>query len=107
MSRTQYMPYCGNQYPERLLIAVLLYFLWVQCHKYAAAVVVLSQRYSSTYGLTLTHLSYVANLSGTTILKMHIIEMNELKLLGNKLYSGGDAYIIAQGKSQLGTLQCG
>ena len=31
---TQYMPYCGNQCPARLLISVLLYFLWVQCHEY-------------------------------------------------------------------------
>ena len=28
---------------------------------------VLSQKYSSTYGLTLMHLSYVANLSGAMI----------------------------------------
>ena len=41
------------------------------------------------------------------VLKMHIIEMSELKLLSNKLSSRGDAYGIAWGKSQLGTLQCG
>ena len=46
---------------------VLLYFLQVQHHEYAAAVMVLSQKYSSTYGLTLTHLSYVANLGSATI----------------------------------------
>ena len=59
---------------------VLLYFLRVRRHEYAAAVMVLSQKYSSTYGLTLTCLSYAANLSGATIwrapmhtvLKMHI-----------------------------------
>ena len=66
-SKTQYTPYCSNQCPARLLIMVLLYFLWVQCHKYVAAVVVLSQKYSSTYGLTLMHLGYAANLSGATI----------------------------------------
>ena len=67
---------------------VLLYFLWVWCHEYAVAVVVLSRMYSSTYGLTLTHLSYAANLSGAMIqrvpmhmvLKMHIIKINELRL---------------------------
>ena len=77
----QYTPYCGNQRPVRLLIAVLLYFLRVQHHEYAVAVMVLSRKYSSTYGLTLMHLSYAANLSGATIrrvpthmvLKMHII----------------------------------
>ena len=60
---------------------VLLYFLQVQHHEYAAAVMVLSWKYSSTFGLTLTCLSYAANLSGATIwhalthtvLKMHII----------------------------------
>ena len=46
---------------------VLLYFLQVWHHKYAAAVVVLSQMYSSTYGLTPTRLSYAANLSGAMI----------------------------------------
>ena len=52
-SNTQYTPYCGNQHPVRLLVMVLLYFLWVQCHEYVAAVMVLSWKYSSTYGLTL------------------------------------------------------
>ena len=60
---------------------VLLYFLWVQHHEYVAAVMVLSRKYSSTYGLTLTHLSYVVNLSCAmiqrapmhTVLKAHII----------------------------------
>ena len=33
--------------------------------------------------------------------------MNELKLLSNMLFGGGDTYGIAKGKSQLGTLQCG
>ena len=33
---------------------VLLYFLQVQHHEYAVAVMVLSQMYSLTYGLTLT-----------------------------------------------------
>ena len=41
--------------------------LWVRHHEYVAAVMVLSQKYSSTYGLTLTHLSYAANLSSATI----------------------------------------
>ena len=66
-SDTEYTPYCGNQCPATLLIAVLLYFLWVWCHEYAAAVVVLSRMYSSTYSLTLTHLSYAVNLSDATI----------------------------------------
>ena len=59
---------------------MLLYLLWVWHHEYVVAVVVLSQKYSSTYGLTLMCLSYVANLSGAmiwpasthTVLKMHI-----------------------------------
>ena len=63
----QYVPYCGNQCPARLLIAVLLFFLWVRRHEYAVVVMVLSQMYSSTYSLTLTRLGYVANLSGATI----------------------------------------
>ena len=63
----QYVPYCGNQHPAGLLIVVLLYFLRVRHHEYAAAVMVLSRKYSSTYGLTVTHLSYVENLSGATI----------------------------------------
>ena len=95
-SNTQYMPYCGNQCPARLLIAVLLYFLWVQHHKYAAAVMVLSRKYSSTYSLTLTHLSYAANLSSATtrcaptymVLKTHITKISELKLCSNELSSG-------------------
>ena len=61
-------------------MTVLFYFLQVRRHEYAAAVMVLSQKYSSTYGLTIMRLSYVANLSGATIwcapmhmvLKMHI-----------------------------------
>ena len=97
------MPDCGNQCPVRLFIAVLLYFLRVQCHKYAAAVMVLSQKYCSTYGLTLTRLSYAANLSGAmiqcapthTVLKMHITKISELKLWSNELSSRGDAYGIA------------
>ena len=97
-----------------LLIAVLLYFLRVQCHEYPAAVMVLSQKYSLTYGFTLTHLSYAANLSGATIqhapthmvLKMNIIEISELKIRSNELSGGGDAYSVAWAKSQLGTLQC-
>ena len=60
-------------------------------------------------------LSYAVTLSGETIrcapmymvLKMHIMERNELKLLSNELSGGGDAYGIAKGRSQLGTLQCG
>ena len=44
-----------------------LLFLWVRHNEYAAAVMVLSQKYSSTYGLTLMRLSYAANLSGATI----------------------------------------
>ena len=67
VSKTQYMPYCGNQCPMRLLIMVLLYFLWVWYHKYVAEVVVLSRMYSSTYRPTLMHLSYAANLSSATI----------------------------------------
>ena len=39
---TQYALNCGNQCPARLLIVVLLYFLRVLHHKYAAAVMVLS-----------------------------------------------------------------
>ena len=66
-SNTQCAPYCSNQYPVRLLIAVLLYFLQVWCHEYVAAVMVLSRKYSSTYSLTLTCLSYAANLRGATI----------------------------------------
>ena len=60
-SNTQYAPYCGNQHPVRLLITVLLYFLRVRHHQYVAAVVVLSWKYSSTYSLTLTCLSYAVN----------------------------------------------
>ena len=45
--------------------ATLLLRVWH--HEYAAAVVVLSQKYSLTYDLTLTCLSYAANLCGTTI----------------------------------------
>ena len=56
-SNTQYTPYCGNQCPARLLVVVLLYFLRVQHHEYVVAVMVLSWKYSSTYGLTLTCLS--------------------------------------------------
>ena len=72
---TQYVMYCGNQRPARLLIMVLLYFLLVRCHEFAAAVMVLSQKYSSTYGLTLMRLSYVVNLSGATIRRapMHMV----------------------------------
>ena len=114
-SNTQYTPCCGNQCPARLLIMVLLYFLQVWHHKYVAAVMVLSQNYFSTYGLILMCLSYAANLSGTmiwcapmhTVLKTHIIKISELKLRSNELSGGGDAYGIAWGKSQLGTLQCG
>ena len=84
----------------------LLYFLWVPHYKYAAGLVVLSQKYSSTYGLTQMHLSYTANLSGAMIwrapmhmvLKTHIIEISELKLRSNKLSGGDDAYGIAWGK---------
>ena len=94
---------------------VLLYFLHVQHHKYVAAVMVLSWKYSSTYGLTLMRLSYVANLSSVmiwcapmhTVLKMHIIKKSELKLGSNELSGGGDTYGVAWGKSQLGTLRCG
>ena len=115
VTQIQYAPYCGNQCPARLLIAVLLYFLWVRRHEYAAAVMVLSRKYSLTYGLTLTHLSYAANLSGAMIrcapthmvLKMHIIEISELKLRSNKLSGRGDTYSVAWGKLQLGTLRCG
>ena len=79
-SNTQYAPYYGNQHPARLLIMVLLYFLQVRHHEYMVVVVVLSQKYSSTYGLTLMHLSYAVNLSSAMIwrapmhmvLKMHI-----------------------------------
>ena len=79
-SNTQYVLYCGNQRPARLLITVLLYFLWVRHHEYVAVVMVLSQKYSSTYGLTLMRLSYAVNLSGAmirrapthTVLKTHI-----------------------------------
>ena len=114
-SDTQYVLYCGNQHPARLLIVVLLYFLQVRCHKYAVAVMVLSQKYSSPYSLTLTHLSYAANLSSATIqrapmhtiLKTHINEISELKLRSNELSGGVNAYGVAWGKSQLGTLQCG
>ena len=114
-SNTQYTLYCGNQCPARLLITVLPSFLWVQHHEYAVVVMVLSWKYSSTYGLTLMRLSYVANLSGATIrhapmhmvLKMHIIEISELKLWSKELSGGGNAYGVAWGKSQLGTLQCG
>ena len=94
---------------------VLLYFLRVRHHEYAVAVMVLSQKYSSTYGLTLTRLSYAANLSGAMIwrapmhmvLKTCITKISELRLRSNKLSGGGNAYSIAWGKSQLGTLWCG
>ena len=46
---------------------VLLYFLQVWRHEYVAAVMVLSQMYSLTYGLTLMCLSYVANLCSAMI----------------------------------------
>ena len=76
---------------------------------------VLSRKYSLTYDLTLTHLSFAANLSSATIrrapmhmvLKMHITKISELKLWCNELSSRGDTHSIAWGKSQLGTLQCG
>ena len=53
-------------------------------------------------------LSYAANLSGATIqcapmhmiLKMHIIEISELKLQSNGLSGREEAYSIARGKSQ-------
>ena len=74
-SNTQHTPYCSNQCPARLLIVVLLYFLWVRHREYAAAVVVLSWKYSSTYGLTLTCLRNAANLSSATIWRapMHTV----------------------------------
>ena len=73
------------------------------------------RQYSSTYGLTLMCLGYVVNLSGAAIwqvpthmvLKMHITKYSELKLQWNNLSGGGDAYSVAWGKSQLGTLRCG
>ena len=79
------MLYCGNQCSARPLITVLLYFLQVRHHEYAAAVVVLCHMYCSTYGLTLTHLSYAVNLCGAmircapayTVLKMCISEISE------------------------------
>ena len=54
---------------------VLLYFLQVWCHEYGAVVMVLSRKYSSTYGLTLMHLSYVVNLSSAMIRRapMHMV----------------------------------
>ena len=63
----QYVLYCSNQCLARLLIKVLLYFLWVQHHEYAAAVMVLSWMCSLTYGLTLTCLDYLVNLYGAMI----------------------------------------
>ena len=94
---------------------VLLYFLWVRHHKYVAVVMVLSRKYSSTYSLTLTRLSYTVNISGAmiwhapmhTVLKMHITKISELKLGSNELSGRGDAYGVAWGKSHLGTLWCG
>ena len=85
---------------------VLLYFLWVRRHKYAAVAVVLSRMYSSTYGLTLMHLSYMVNLSGIMIwhcthtysTKDTHYEMNELKLLNNMLSGGGNTYSVSPGK---------
>ena len=76
---------------------MLLYFLQVWHHEYAVAVMVLSRKYSSTYGLTLMCLSYVVNLSGATIrhapmhmvLKMHITKISELKLWCNELSGRG------------------
>ena len=38
--------------------------LWVRHHEYAAAVWFLSRRYSTTYGLPLMRLGYVAQLNG-------------------------------------------
>ena len=73
------------------------------------------RKYSSTYSLTLTRLSYAANLSGAmirhapmhTVLKTCITKISELKLRSNELSSGGEAYGVGWGKSQLGTLRCG
>ena len=110
-SSSQYALYCGNQCLARLLIAVLLYFLQVQHHEYAAAVMVLSWMYSLTYGLTLMHLSYAANLCGTIIWccanaystkNAHCNKRNS-NYRFNKLSGGGDAYSIARRKSQLET----
>ena len=75
------LPYCSNQCPVRLLITVLLYFLQVQHHKYVVVVVVLSRKYSLTYGLTLMCLSYAATYAVQwygivpmhTVLKMYIM----------------------------------
>ena len=110
-SSSQYMLYCGNQCLARLLIAVLLYFLWVRCHEYAAAVMVLSRMYSLTYGLTLTRLSYAANLCSAMIWccanaygtkNTHCNKRNS-NYRFNKLSSGGNAYGVVRRKSQLGT----
>ena len=103
VSEAQYMPYCGNQCSVRLLIMVLLYFLWVWHHEYVVVVVVLPQMHSSTYGLTLMCLSYVVNSCGAmichaptyTVLKTHITKISELKLRCNVLSSRSDAYSIA------------
>ena len=57
-----YMPYCSNQCLARLLITMLLYFLWERHHEYVSAVMVLFQMYSLTYGLTLMHLGYAGEL---------------------------------------------
>ena len=73
---------------------VLLYFLRVRRHEYAAAVVVLSQKYSLTYGLTLTRLSYAANLYGTTI--QHCANA----------YSTKDAHYITEGTQTTDITSC-
>ena len=67
---------------------------------------VLSQMYSSTYSLTLTRLSYAANISGAMIqhcaytygTKDAHYEMNELKLLSNELSGRDNAYRMSPGK---------
>ena len=103
------MLYCSNQCPERLLITVLLCFLWTWHHEYAAAVWFLSRRYSTTYGLPVTHLGYAAQLKqwchytaalAYTVLKMNI--MNKLKLYGIRFCPAGvthTAYGLAQEES--------
>ena len=94
---------------------VLLYFLRVQHQEYAAEVMVLSPEVLFNIWLDLNTFRlcsdlkrcyYTAGTNAYSTKDAHYL-INELKLQCNNLSGGGDAYGIAQEKSQLGTLQCG